>query len=164
MDWTAFTRKILIDSSIDKIYPLWATPDGLKSWFLRKADFTNSGNAPIDGHKMVQVGDTYIWGWHNWTEYEAKGQILEANQKDHIVFSFEGSTVSVDLKNQDASTLVTLRQYNIPTDEENKMQVHVGCSNGWTFWLTNLKIFCEHRILVNDTSGITADGMDWVNM
>jgi hypothetical protein len=32
------------------------------------------------------------------------------------------------------------------------MNIHVGCSNGWTFWLANLKAFLEHGILLNETT------------
>jgi hypothetical protein len=27
----------------------------------------------------------------------------------------------------------------------------VGCSNGWTFWLANLKAYLEHGILLHET-------------
>ncbi len=42
-------------------------------------------------------------------------------------------------------------QFEIPIDEDSKLEVHCGCSNGWTFWLTNLKAFVEHGILLNET-------------
>ncbi|MBT8283480.1 MAG: SRPBCC domain-containing protein, partial [Muriicola sp.] len=57
----------------------------------------------------------------------------------------------VKLEAEGDQVLVTLIQTNIPTDEKNKMNIHVGCSNGWTFWLANLKAYLEHGILLNET-------------
>ena len=76
-----------------------------------------------------------------------------ANGTDQIQFSFAGHCkVSVSLQQEKNSVLVTLKQSNIPTDDKNKMNIHVGCSNGWSFWLANLKAFLEHGILLNETN------------
>lgn len=36
-----------------------------------------------------------------------------------------------------------LVQAKIPTDEISKVRLHLGCQNGWTFYLTNLKSIME---------------------
>ena len=61
------------------------------------------------------------------------------------------SKVSVSLEVKDGAILLTLKEYEIPTDEKSKMDIYNGCSNGWTFWLANLKAYIEHGILLNET-------------
>jgi hypothetical protein len=41
---------------------------------------------------------------------------------------------------------VVLRQYDIPTGDEEKVNIHLNCSCGWTFYLTNLKTYLEFGI------------------
>ena len=67
------------------------------------------------------------------------------------MFTFDDSKVSVKLEEKHNVTIVTLTQFEIPEDDESKFRIHFGCSNGWTFWLTNLKAYLEHGILLNET-------------
>jgi len=152
LGFDAFTKKIYIDASKEKIYWCWGTADGICTWFLSSAFYQNKKGEQRDANSFIEKGDTYTWKWYNW-DGEETGQILEANDTDKIEFSFAGHCkVSVTLQEEKNKVLVTLTQSNIPTDEKNKMNIHVGCSNGWTFWLTNLKAFLEHGILLNETT------------
>ena len=64
--------------------------------------------------------------------------------KDFFQFSFAGDCkVDVQLKETGEHVLVTLTQHNIPTDEESKFNIRIGCLEGWTFYLANLKCFYE---------------------
>jgi hypothetical protein len=51
--------------------------------------------------------------------------------------------VDVTLTEVGESILVTLKQYNIPTDENSKFNIRIGCFQGWTFYLLNLKSYYE---------------------
>ena len=81
----------------------------------------------------------------------AEGEIIQANCKDFIEFSFEGSMVSVSLEEKQGVVIVSLKQFKIPEDHESKLKIHCGCCNGWAFWLTNLKAYVEYAILLNET-------------
>jgi len=76
--------------------------------------------------------------------------------------------VSVHLEEKNHAVIVSLKQFNIPEDDESKLKIHFGCSNGWTFWLTNLKAYIEHGILLNETTINLKDnelaGYTFVNM
>ena len=168
LNFDSFTKKIYIKAPLAKLYWCWATEEGISSWFLSNAKYSteDKNNRPPDAH--IQAGDTYVWEWHNWDSQE-KGAILRANGVDLIEFSFaEFSKVSVTLEDKGNAVLVTLKQYEIPTDDQNKLNIHHGCSNGWTFWLTNLKAYLEHGILLNerefDLRGIPLAGFQFVNM
>lgn len=167
IDWTSFTKKIYIKTHIDKVYALWATAEGICSWFLKSASYTRNSKTLVPT-EFVKAGDVYAWEWYNWPIKE-KGSVLEANDKDKIVFSFAGDCqVVVSLVQKGDLVLVSLTQQHIPADEKNKYQVFYGCSNGWAFWLTNLKAYLEHGILLNATDiAIATDNLDcyeFINM
>ncbi len=167
LSFDSFTKKIHIKAPLEKLYWCWGTAEGITSWFLRKALYTTSGKAR-NPQEHVQAGDRYTWAWHNWDEEET-GAILQANGSDFLEFSFAGvSKVSVALEDKGTAVLITLKQYEIPTDEQHMLNVHHGCSNGWTFWLANLKAYLEHGVLLNETEfdlrNVPLAGFEFVNM
>ena len=150
LQWHSFEKKIYIKSTAKRLYPLWATEKGITSWFLSQAKFKDKSGALRNKQDFVQIGDTYTWHWHNW-DGKAEGTITRANGKDFLEFTFEGSKVSVTLEEKNNVVIVSLKQFEIPEEDESKLRIHFGCSNGWTFWLTNLKAFVEYGILLNET-------------
>ena len=120
----------------------------METWFLEKADYL-TGETPRLPDELIQGGDKFSWKWNNW-DFTENGEILEANGKDAISFTFgSGGVVHVNLKDIDQGTELTLRQEEIPTDEKSKMDIFVGCISGWTFWLTNLKAYLEFGITLH---------------
>ncbi|TMM53366.1 SRPBCC domain-containing protein [Maribacter algarum] len=168
LSFDSFTKKIYVKASLEKLYWCWATTEGISSWFLRKAVYTNESNQVRNSREHIQAGDSYIWEWHNWDGQE-KGTVLQANGSNFIEILFaDPSKVSVTLEDQGTAVLVTLKQYDIPTDEKSMLDIHHGCSNGWTFWLANLKAYLEHGVLLNETEfdlrDIPLAGYQFVNM
>jgi len=152
LGFESFTKKIYIEAPLEKLYWCWATEEGICSWFLREAIYYSKDGRKRRSDSNIEKGDKYTWRWYNW-DGEETGEILMANGKDRIEFSFaEYCRVSVSLEKEDKHVLVILDQTNIPTDEKSKMNIHVGCSNGWSFWLANLKAYLEHGILLHETN------------
>ena len=150
LNFHQFTKKIYIKAPVEKLYWCWGTTEGICSWFLREAIYTAKNGDKRPSQEMIQAGDRYTWRWHNWDGHE-DGEVVMANGKDELEFTFAGkSKVHIHLKPEAGTVLVSLKQYHIPTDEESKLHIHVGCSNGWTFWLANLKAYLEHGILLNE--------------
>jgi uncharacterized protein YndB with AHSA1/START domain len=150
LNFHSFTKKIYIKAPLEKLYWCWGSPEGLCSWFLKEATFTDEKGGERQSSELVQAGDRYLWRWHNWDGKE-EGSVLSANGKDSLEITFAGkSHVSVQLIPGKNTVLVVLKQYHIPTDEESKLHIHVGCSNGWTFWLANLKAYLEHGVLLHE--------------
>lgn len=166
VNWTSFKKMIYIKGSIEEIYDLWATPEGIASWFLQEANYKR-GAVKINLNEYAIAGDTFEWKWHNWDGTET-GEIVETKKNSFITFTFADGLVCVSLKTEKDRVLVALEQSNIPTDEKNKMEIYNGCSNGWAFWLTNLKAFVEHGILLNekeiDLRNIKMSNFQFVNM
>lgn len=169
LTFEAFTKKIYIKAPVEKLYWCWATEEGITSWFLEKAQYVSIDGTGRNAKNLIQKGDRYTWKWHNWNEQES-GSILQANGKDFLEFSFANDVCkcSVTLEETNNLTLLTLRQYGMPTDEKTKMELYNGCSCGWTFWLANLKAYLEHGILLNerdvDLTEIPQAGHIFVNM
>lgn len=144
-DWSKFKLKVDIRATPIAVYNAWATQANLESWFLRKALFTTPDGKLRHENAPVQPGDTYLWRWHGYDDKtQEKGTILDLNGKDFFKFSFAGlCEVSITCKLIEGRTIMELNQEKIPTDEISKVRLHLGCNNGWTFYLANLKSIME---------------------
>jgi len=151
IDWTSFQKRIVVNKSLSEVYSAWATKFKIEQWFLQEANYWDDNKNPRNENELVQKGDSFTWRWHNW-DFEEKGEVLKANNIDTISFTFgKAGHVHIELKSVQNGTEVTLTQDNIPTDERSKKDFYVGCSTGWTFWLTNLKAWLEHEVKLNVT-------------
>lgn len=161
-NWKTFTKRIFINKPIKDVYRCWATQSQIETWFLEKAVFI-SGENHRKPDELVEKGDNFLWKWNNW-DFTEKGEILKANGKDSISFTFgSGGNVHISLKPMDSSTEITLIQDEIPTDEKSKMDIFVGCITGWTFWLTNLKAYLEYGITLHSKGLKQEDTTNLVN-
>jgi uncharacterized protein YndB with AHSA1/START domain len=147
-NWNCFTVRVNVNSPIDVLYKAWATQEGLEEWFLRLSEFTNTNGKLKSRSTFIEKGDTYRWMWHGWPDELAEtSSILEANGKDYLKFNFgKAGDCAITLKKEGKENIVELVQNNIPDDEEGKKQFHLGCKNGWTFYLANLKSILEGGI------------------
>ncbi len=146
--WSSFTLRVAIKADPQRIYDAWATQAGLERWFLRKAEFTNSDGTKRERSAHVQKGDVFEWLWFGYGDDTVeRREVLEANGHNLFRFIFSGGcTVTIIIKHELGETLVELKQENIPLDEDPKMNLCLGCSNGWTFYMANLKSILEGGI------------------
>jgi len=147
-DWGQFVVRINVNAAADKLYRAWATRSGMESWFLRLSEYKSPENKVRDNSELVTKGDKYKWLWYGWPDETVEyGEILEANGKDTFSFSFgKAGNCIVRIYSEQNETIMELKQYNIPADDEGKHYWHVGCKTGWTFYLTNLKSLFEGGI------------------
>lgn len=142
-DWTSFTLRIAVKASIETIYAAWTSSIEIEKWFLSKAEFNSNTGENINENSPVKQNFTYKWTWFLYEETET-GKITQANGKDTFEFTFAGDcVVNINLITENEHTVVTLTQYNIPTDESSKRNIRLGCHNGWSFYLINLKSVYE---------------------
>ncbi|ATL49059.1 hypothetical protein COR50_18830 [Chitinophaga caeni] len=145
-DWTSFTKRIAIKSTLAEIYDAWTIAAKLEKWFLEHVVFHDTAGKPLKNTQPAESGTRYDWYWY----LEATpmhGIMLHANGKDFLQFTFEGSSsVDVKLGTLDEYVIVELRHYNIPQDDNSKQHIRLGCSNGWAFYLHNLKSVYEGGI------------------
>ena len=145
-DWTSFTKRIAVKSSISDIYDAWTKASELQKWFLKEVSFYDLEKTTLKKDVNVVKNTHYTWYWFLYDD-PMEGKITEVNGRDFIQFTFEGRClVDINLEQIDDYVIVTLRQHNIPLDNSSKQYVRLGCSNGWTFYLTNLKAFYESGV------------------
>ena len=124
LSFDSFTKKIYIKAPIEELYLAWGTSGGICSWFLKKAVYHTQQGQQRKADEFIQAGDQDIWEWHNWNGQE-KGEVLKANNIDFLEISFAGvSKVSIKLEQVKNAVLLTLRQYEIPTNEDSKLNIH----------------------------------------
>jgi len=142
-DWTSFTKTIAIKAPLEDIYNSWTKAGELEKWFLKEVIFTDSSGTVIGADVNVTSGCAYNWLWYLYKD-QLPGLIKKANGKDFLQFSFEGEClVDVKLTEKAGYTIVELKQHNIPTDDQSKQFIRLGCASGWAFYLVNLKSVYE---------------------
>jgi len=153
-DWSRFTKRINVKTSREIIYKAWTTQDELEKWFLRLAEFTKQDGELRNRFEQVEAGDRYKWLWHGWPDSTVEsGEMLMVNGTDLLQFSFgKAGNVTVRIFSEEGENLVELVQENIPTDEQGKRYYHLGCMEGWTFYLANLKSILEGGIDLRNKS------------
>ncbi|HEY9487607.1 MAG TPA: SRPBCC domain-containing protein [Chryseosolibacter sp.] len=145
-DWTSFTKRIAIKSSLSEIYEAWTVAANLEKWFLERVVFQVVGGNLHEYTKPVESGIRYDWYWYL-DATPMHGEILSANGKDFLQFTFEGSSlVDVKLSALDEYVIVELRHHNIPQDDNSRQHIRLGCSSGWAFYMHNLKSIYEGGI------------------
>jgi uncharacterized protein YndB with AHSA1/START domain len=146
--WTKFTVTADLNTDIRSIYVAWTTPEGLESWFLRKANFYTIPRRLREPHEFIAKEDTYEWFWHGYGDDSSeKGSVLEANGTDMLKFTFSGnSEVTVSIQSKNGLSIVELTQKHIPQESDPAKNLFVQCQIGWTFYLANLKSILEGGI------------------
>jgi uncharacterized protein YndB with AHSA1/START domain len=144
-DWSKFCRRINVKASMQDLYNAWAVPSAIETWFLRSAAYTKKDGSPADKNAGVEARDEYKWMWHGYSdEIFELGTVLEANGTNRFKFVFgKAGTVTVNIHEEAEAMIVELWQEQIPEDDKGRAQFHVGCSEGWTFYLANLKSIME---------------------
>ncbi|NMH27825.1 SRPBCC family protein [Flavobacterium silvaticum] len=144
-DWTRFTLKIAIDVPVKTLFAAWTQSTEVEKWFLEKCLFSNDGKV-LESTENVVSGSDYEWKWFVYPEIE-KGKILAADEPDIVSFTFAGDCiVEVKFHREHGQTIVELTQSNIPADDVSKKNIRLGCHDGWSFYLFNLKSVYEGGI------------------
>ncbi|MDN3586899.1 SRPBCC domain-containing protein [Pedobacter aquatilis] len=142
-NWTKFTIRIAIKADLRTIYNAWTKAIEIEKWFLSDAGFSDENSVILDKSRNALKGDSYKWIWYLYDDVE-RGKITEANQTDNFQFTFAGNClVDIKLRSEFEYTIVELTQKNIPTDDDSKRNIRLGCHNGWSFYLLNLKSVYE---------------------
>jgi uncharacterized protein YndB with AHSA1/START domain len=142
-DWTQFKRQIAIEAPMQLIYNAWAIPEEIERWFLSQTEYKNIKGESVLRNEKTKEGDVYDWQWYLYPIHE-KGKITQANGKDHYQFTFaDNCIVDIRLEAYEKGTIVSLTQKDIPTDDDSKVNVRLGCHTGWSFYMVNLKSIYE---------------------
>ena len=141
-DWSRFTKRVTIATDLAGIYKSWVTRSGLESWFLSKAEYKDADGVIRDDNEEVQVGDRYSWEWVAANDV-VEGEVLDKEEGRSITYSFLGCRVKVSVYSEKGESISEVVQSEIPLDEASKVGLHLECTEGWTFYMTNQKSVLE---------------------
>ena len=145
-NWNTFTKKIAIKANILDLYNAWTIPQEIEKWFLSKAVFHKPNGEQVLKDENIEQSDSYAWSWYLYDIVET-GKIIQANGKDMMQFSFAGNCiVEIKFTQSQDDVIIALTQSNIPTDNQSKRGIRLGCDSGWSFFLVNLKSVYEGGI------------------
>ena len=133
-DWTQFRLKILIAAPPSKLFAAWTNDRIVSKWFTVKTVIEPKKNGRI------------YFEWLGGDEMEAKVLGMTENRRFHFPFGKHNEQVEISIKKAPGGSVCELHQFNIRTTPKDKVAMHMGCKEGWTFFLTNLKSFLEHGI------------------
>lgn len=133
-DWTQFTEKIEIAVPIEKAYRAWTDDAEITKWFVNQA--------VIEQKKGGRFFMAFLTG------VQAEEKVLGIRKNRYFCFSFgpDGEAVEVSFKKTKTGCECHLHQFGMKKTEKSKVQWHMGCRNGWVFFLTNLKAYLEYGI------------------
>lgn len=145
-DWSKFTKRIPINSTARSIYNAWVIPVEIEKWFLSSADYITPDGAARPKTERVKASDAYTWRWYGFPGGAAEsGRIIDANGYNSFKFTFtDNCIVEVSILAERPEKIVQLTQRKIAPDEQ--LRVYIGCGEGWTFYLANLKSYLEGGI------------------
>lgn len=153
-DWSKFTLRININAPIKSILEAWMSQDNLEKWFLSSAVYSDFTGSTRSRNENIKVGDTYTWRWHA-ADDVAKGEVLSIDPLKSLSFTFLSCIVRVKVFEEAGDHILEVEQSQIGTDESSIVSNHLGCTRGWTFYMTNLKSVLEGGLdLRNRNEGI----------
>jgi len=142
-DWSGFTHRIYVGRAKEDLWSALATPGGIASWFTYQTTIVDKNGRRLAEDQFPSQGDSVHWEWTEGTTEEAR--ILEFEPVDRIKFSWYGDKgwVEFRVRENDGRNYVELEQRMEGDDAEFLQDVYVGCAEGWTFFLANLKSILE---------------------
>lgn len=161
-NWKQFTKRIAIHAAVDAVYKAWTTREGLESWFLRQALFTDAQGKEHHRLESIQAGDHYHWLWFGYDDNaKEEKEVLTVNGRDRLQFTFSGDCiVTVTVKQEAGETICELTQQMPMEDEDRQRGFYLDCGSGWSFYLVNLKSILEGGI---DLRNKNVDLRDMIN-
>jgi uncharacterized protein YndB with AHSA1/START domain len=157
-NWTSFRKQVFIRDSAANVFLAWATSGGIVQWFIKEAVNTGSDGQLRSGGEIVQPGDRYAWHWHQ--DLSSSGHFVDV-EPDHLLkFTFgkkhpsSEEFIYVTLRLEEVEpglTRLELSQDNMEDSPEAHVRWHMQCNLGWSFFMTNLKAYLEHRVDLRET-------------
>jgi uncharacterized protein YndB with AHSA1/START domain len=133
--------RILIQASQEAVFEHWTRADLLGKWFL-EASHQGSAGKPWPADKAVEEGCRYQWTWAN--GISESGEFTQVEPSSLLALTF-GDQIDVVVRfgEMEGRTLVEVRQTQEQSNLEARWSVCLDCTQGWTFYLTNLKSVLE---------------------
>ena len=133
-DWTQFIEKIEIRATPERVFKAWTSDKEIVKWFMTEAKLE-----PKKGGRFFMKFLTGATG-------DETVLAIRKNRSFRFTFGSDGETVEVTVKKTKLGTDCVLRQFGMKDTPDARINWHMGCRNGWVFFLTNLKAYLEKKI------------------
>lgn len=143
-DWSRFRLGIYIKASPEAVYRAWATAAGLVAWFPNAARYESRSGKSRGKPGLAKTGDLYTKYFFYGGGIESTGRVIAARKPSLFKITFApNGEITVRVSKVGKYSLVELVQGKIATSAKARIDSHMGCRTGWTFYLTNLKSVLE---------------------
>ncbi len=134
-DWSELQITYFVDASIQEVYRLWSTAEGMTSFWADEVTLTDSAGEVRSGNVEYENGDRLHLVFPTLGETDL--EILNIENNKFVLFSFgeDYGWVHVSLSTESQRTRVVLRQFGMSDDTESRWEVHAN-ARGW--WIANL--------------------------
>jgi uncharacterized protein YndB with AHSA1/START domain len=141
-DYRDVRARVYVNAPMDRIYKSWATVAGLERWFAARARMLSPEGRDLGREGPAEEGGRYSWQWADGTRED--GTFIEVDNSTLLKFTYGRDVlVTVKLMLTSKGVLVDAHQHAQRSDAEN-LALALDDSNGWTFYLANLKSVLEH--------------------
>ncbi len=148
-EWTQFKQKEFIKAPLEEVFLKWATPNGIKEWFIKDAQYESQEGKTRTGNEVVKPKDKYTWQFYS--GLVMKGKVLEVVSNSSFKFTFgkkepgsgEDVIVNITFNGNDGMTEIELTQSNIADNEYGRVNYNLSCMVGWSYFMTNLRSLFE---------------------
>lgn len=149
-DWTGFTQAIHIRASQTSLWRMLATCQGMERWFLAKAEAWTADGRAWPSDRELEAGLRFRFSWQGLADAPLITEddtvlAVEPGQRLRMGWYQDKGWVDVRLMPlPDGRVTVELEQRMAPTADFAFLEgAYVGCKEGWSFFLSNLKSVAE---------------------
>jgi len=177
-NWSNFRRRVYINNtSKEELFNFWSTPEGITSWFIEFAVYTDGSGKKRKQNEVVCANDKYDWTFHRGSTVQ--GKVLEVKENSLFKFTFgkkdidseDDVIVTVTFFEEGSKAGFDIIQDNMSDSKFGRVYYHISCNMGWTFHMNNLKSIIENghdlrvkgveRMHVDAPSGYPLEHYEW---
>ncbi len=150
-DWSQFRLRIFINVPVSKVFDAWTNDNIVSRWFTVKTIIEPKRNGRI------------YYEWLAGDKMDDKIISISKNKSFTFPFGNKSERVTVKFKKDGKGCICELLQYNMKTTPVEKWNMHRGCLQGWTFFMTNLKSYLEFGIDLRGWDKKKSYKQDYIN-
>jgi uncharacterized protein YndB with AHSA1/START domain/uncharacterized protein YciI len=160
-DWLGFTQAIHVRADAASAWRMLSTCDGLERWFLARADAWTQDGREWPRDRALEQGARLRLTWAGAGECDERGRCtpVEVSEDDDVLRTEAPQRIRIGwyenrgwvefrlMPRPDGRVTVELEQrMHASSDFAFLEGAHVGCREGWAFYLANLKCVLEQGI------------------
>jgi hypothetical protein len=136
-DWSQFYVHMYYLAPIEEVFRRFATPEGMESFFVKRAVFTGRDGVERAPSELFESGDSYHFEYVH--DFSHGGEVAAVEENSLVAFSFGVCDIAVRFREVDGATEVALHQTDCPLEDPQRAWMHLNCRSCWIYFMTNLR-------------------------